>query len=189
MFCAGSLSVQTGQQPVLFRILFCETETNTVRRSGEARRDAAPRSVQKSSHSHREARRSRFAVTTATAVIQKEHVSDQDHRKDPHTPTSTTAGVTGNVHACVCVCVCERSVSEVHIRGLFHTLFSCLGEAPHSHKHASLSAPHSSVITHRHTLNTHSRLLTSAQRPISGFEEDCLLRKPDTHTPPHTHTR
>lgn len=158
MFCAGSLSVQTGQQPVLFRILFCETETNTVRRSGEARRDAAPRSVQKSSHSHREARRSRFAVTTATAVIQKEHVSDQDHRKDPHTPTSTTAGVTGNVHACVCVCVCERSVSEVHIRGLFHTLFSCLGEAPPLpqtcvSQRAALICHHTQTHT-QHTLQT-----------------------------------
>lgn len=34
-FCVStkkdSLSVQTGQQPVLFRILFCEVERNTVR--------------------------------------------------------------------------------------------------------------------------------------------------------------
>ena len=107
-----------------------------------------------------------------------EHVSDQDHRKDPHTPTSTTAGVTGNVRARVC----ERPIRG-HQRTLSHTF---LWEAPHPHTHSFffVSPLRSRLSSHRHTVNTHSRLPTSAQRPISGFEE----KKPDTHTRTHTHT-
>lgn len=113
--------------------------------------------------------------------------SNQRHWYSKLQPLSS-AGGTGNF-VCVCVCTVCFSFHQRCTSDDSFTHFSAAAGKPLTHTHSffSLSTLSAHLSSHRHTFNTHFRLLTSAQRPISLFEEGCLLTN-RTHTLTHTVT-
>lgn len=129
-----------------------------------------------------------------TVPILTSSQSNQDDCEDTDTPTSTAELCLCNRKLCVqCVSTSIRGADQ---RTLSHTFLLPQGSPsfaqtrsffpPVSHTLTARLSSHTDVLR---TLNTHSRVLTSAQRAVSRFEEGCLLTNPGhTHTLFHEHT-